>query len=190
MLYQILAYMPRKTPIQLDADSLWNYALRTLSGRSYSVGELREKLRTRAARPEDVPATLSRLKEHGFINDERLAENFAVSRLENQGIGKARVLRDLRKRRVAPAIAERAAAEAYRDSDETALIEAYLRRKYRTVPLETAFAEPKALASAYRRLRTAGFSTGNSIRVLKRFASQAEMLDAIEDEECDEPRTE
>jgi hypothetical protein len=26
--------------------------------------------------------------------------------------------------------------------------------------------------------------------VLKRFASQAEMLDAIEDEECDEPRTE
>ncbi|HWR51983.1 MAG TPA: regulatory protein RecX [Bryobacteraceae bacterium] len=184
--------MPRKTPTPLDANALWEYALRTLSVRAYSVAELREKLRVRAARPEDVPEALSRLKERGYMNDERLAENFAVSRLENQGIGKARVIRDLRKRRVAPAVAERAATEAYRDSDEVTLIEAYLRRKYRTVPLETAFAEPKALASAYRRLRTAGFSTANSIRVLKRFAKAAEMLDAIEDDDSstNEPRTE
>lgn len=191
MLYQILAYMPRKTPTPLDANSLWEYALRALSGRAYSVAELREKLGARAARPEDVTEALKRLKEHGFINDERLAESFATSRLENQGFGKARVVRDLRKRRVAPAVAERVAAEVYREADESALIEAYLRRKYRTVPLQTAFADPKALASAYRRLRTAGFTSANSIRVLKRFAREAEMLDAIEENDSsDESRTE
>jgi regulatory protein len=147
------------------------------------VSELREKLRKRAAPGIDVARVIARLKEYGYVNDERLAESFASSRLENQGIGKARVIRELRKRGVAPAVAERAAAEAYRGSDELELIEAYLRRKYRSGPLETAFADPRALASAYRRLRTAGFSAGNSIHVLKRFAQLAEMLETLEDEE-------
>jgi len=41
--------------------------------------------------------------------------------------------------------------------------------------------DQKELASAFRKLRGAGFSTGNSIRVLKKFAAEAEQLEGIEE---------
>lgn len=172
--------MAERKPRQLDAQDLWEFALRALSARAHSSGELREKLRRRAERAEDVAPILSRLKQSGYLNDQRYAESYSQARLENQGFGKTRVLRDLRKRRVAPAVAEKAVSEAYRGADEVRLIEEFLRRKYRSVPLETWLAEPKNLAAAYRRLRTAGFSSGNTLRVLKRFAREPELLDSLE----------
>jgi regulatory protein len=172
--------MAQRTPQRLEREALLEYALRSLSARAQSMGELRQKLERRAAQAGDIPQVLARLKEYGYLDDRRYAEAIAVSRLENQGLGKGRVLNDLRKRRVAPALAEKAVADAYRETDETELIEAYLRRKYRNVVFESFLAEPKNLAAAYRRLRTAGFTSANSVRVLKRFASEPEMLDGLE----------
>jgi hypothetical protein len=68
-------------------------------------------------------------------------------------------------------------------TDEAKLIEEFLRRKYRGKELGTFFREEKNLAGAFRRLRYAGFSAGQSIKVLKRFASQPEVLDALESED-------
>jgi regulatory protein len=175
--------MGERTPRRLAAGALWGYALRVLGGRACSIGELREKLLRRAERAEDVPGLLARLKEYGYLDDQRFAESFSAARLENQGLGKARVLSDLRRRRVAPAVAEKAVREAYLGADETRLIEDYLRRKYRNTELAAWLAEPKHLAAAYRRLRVAGFTAANSIRVLKRFAAEPELLDSLEDAE-------
>ncbi len=171
-----------RKPRTLDADALFQYALRALSARAHAAGELREKLRRRAEREEDVAPVLTRLKEHGYLDDRRFAETYSASRLENEGFGRARVLSDLRKRRVAPAVASQAVARVYKDADEPALIEAFLRRKFRAAPLAQYLAEPKHLAAAYRRLRAAGFSSGNAIAVLKRFAREAETLDSLADE--------
>ena len=175
--------MNERTPRRLAAEALWGYALRVLGGRAYSIGELREKLLRRAERAEDVPGLLARLKEYGYLNDQHFAASFSAARLENQGLGKARVLSDLRKRRVAPSVAEKAVREAYRDADETTLIEDYLRRKFRNKELTAWLSEPKHLAAAYRRLRMAGFTAANSIRVLKHFAAEPELLDSLEDAE-------
>jgi regulatory protein len=175
--------MAQRTPRRLDSEALFEYALRSLSARAQSAGELRQKLERRAEHAPDVAQTLSRLKQSGFLDDKRYAEAIAVSRLENQGIGKARVLNDLRKRRIAPALAEKAVTDAYGETDEVGLIEAYLRRKYRNISFDAFLAEPKNLASAYRRLRTAGFSSANSVRVLKRFAREPELLDGLEEGE-------
>jgi regulatory protein len=166
----------RKPPL-LDLDGLMTYAARVLSARSQTVSELRQKLRRRAARAEDVPRALERLKQLGYLNDQRFAESFASWRRENQGLGKTRVVRDLLARRVAPAVAKRAAEAAYSGADEIAMIEQFLARKYRGKDLGALLSEEKHLASAYRKLRTAGFSAGNSIRVLKRYAAEAERLD-------------
>lgn len=173
--------MARKPP-ELEAPELLDYALRALAARAYSVAELRDRLNRRAANPEDVGAVLDRLRQYGYINDRKLAEAFASARLANQGFGKARVVRDLRKRRVAREVAERAAAEAYRGADEIALIEAFLRRKYRSRPLELLLADARNLASVYRRLRSAGFTASNSIAVLRRFTREAEALEGIEED--------
>jgi regulatory protein len=134
-----------------------------------------------------VDAVLAKLKDLGYLNDRRFAENYAAARLENQGLGKMRVLRDLRQRRVAPQLAEQVTEQTFEKTDETALIEKFLERKYRGKQLRTFLKEEKNLAGAFRRLRYAGFSAGASIRVLKRYASQAEELESLELDEPEEP---
>ena len=169
----------------LDEEALTNYALRLLGGRGYSTGELREKLRRRAERAESVDAVLAKLKDAKYLDDQRFAENYAATRLENEGFGKMRVLRDLRQHRIAPKLAEQVTERTFQSTDETELIENFLKRKFRGKDLGPFLADEKNLAAAFRRLRYAGFSPGASIRVLKRYAKQAEELEAMETDEPD-----
>ena len=164
----------------LDEDGLMQYAARALSARAQSISELRTRLGRRAARREDVDRVLARLKEAGLLDDRGFAGAFAQSRLENQGFGKMRVLRDLGARRVAPAVAQQAVEAAFHETDEAALIERFLERKYRGKDLGALLQEEKHLASAFRKLRGAGFSAGNAIRALKRYAAEAERLEEME----------
>ena len=153
------------------------YSARTLASRAQTVSEMREKLKRRAARPEDVDEVLGRLRQAGYLDEKRFADSSANWRRDNEGLGKTRVVHDLMARRVAPAVAKQAADAAYRDVDEVAMIESYLARKYRGKDLGKLLSEEKYLAAAYRRLRTAGFSAGNAIRVLKRYAAEADRLE-------------
>jgi regulatory protein len=173
--------MRGRTVKPLDADALMAYAARTLAGRAQTSSELREKLKRRAAQREDVEVVIGRLKDAGYLNDQRFAESFAAWRRDNDGLGKTRVLRDLMARRVAPALAAKTADAAFKGADEIAMIEKFLERKYRGRNLGELLAEEKHLASAYRKLRGAGFSVGNSIRVLKRFAAEADRLEEMEE---------
>jgi len=167
-----------------------NAALRALGGRALSTGDLRDRLRPKAERAADVDAVIGKLKEAGYLDDRRFAENFAAARLENEGHGRMRVLRDLRSHRVAGKIAEQVTEQTYQGTNEAELIEDFLRRKYRGKQLSTFLAEEKNLAAAFRRLRYAGFSAGQSIRVLKRFAREPEALDALESTEVEEQENE
>ena len=144
--------MEDRKPRTLGADALWGYALKALAARAHSAGELREKLRRRAERAVDVDEILDRLKQDGYLDDRRFAESFASARLANDRFGRARVLQDLRQRRVAPALAERTVRQVYENVDEQALIESWIRRKYRREPREGLFQDEKDMASAYRRL--------------------------------------
>jgi regulatory protein len=96
-----------------------------------TISELREKLKRRAVEPADVDDVLARLKESGYLNDHRFAESYASWRRDDGGFGKTRVMRDLMARRVAPAVAKQAAETAYKGTDEVAMIEKFLARKYR-----------------------------------------------------------
>jgi regulatory protein len=172
--------MDERKPRLLNAEALWSFALKALSGRAHSTGELREKLRRRAERVSDIEEIIVRLKEHGYLDDRRFAESFATARLSNEGFGRGRVIHDLRHRRVAPALAEKTVGKVYEEVDEQALIEEWIRRKYRTTPREELFQEEKDLAAAYRRLMRAGFRSGEIIRTLKRFAKDPSLLDNFE----------
>ena len=173
---------PRKR--LLEGDGLWSYALKLLGGRAHSTGELKEKLRRRAARVSEIDEVLARLKDHGYLNDQRYAEGFASARLANDKLGRTRVVQDLRQRRVAPALADRVVRQVYQDINEEALIEDWIRRKYRLVPRAGLFQQDKDLAAAYRRLLHAGFRTGDIVRVLKRFAKNPDLLDSFEPPEA------
>ena len=170
-----------RAPKLLDEGALWAYALKALGARALSVSELRQRLQRRAQPSVEIGSVLAKLREYGYLDDQQFAGTYASARLNNQGLGKMRVLRDLRQRRVAPGIAQQAVEQTFAEVDEVALIEQYLQRKFRTVKLSEHLVEPKNLAAAYRRLRYAGFSPGNCIRVLKRFAAQADELESFEE---------
>ncbi|MGH9657477.1 MAG: regulatory protein RecX [Bryobacteraceae bacterium] len=163
---------------KLDAAGLFEAAVRALAGRAQASGELKRKLAAKAERAADVDAVMSRLKDYGYLDDRRFAEIYAGARLENQGLGRSRVMRDLRGRRIAPQVAERAVAKAYAGVDETALIESFVKRKILRggKTLET----PNAMASAYRKLLRAGFGAGASLGVLKRMAKAPELVEEFE----------
>ncbi len=165
---------------------MFEYAVRSLASRGQSLGQVRDKLRRRAAHAADIEAVLARLKDLGYLDDQRFAESFASGRLQNEGMGKLRVLRELRQRRVAPALAEKVVGETYLESDETALIGAWLERKYRGKDLSQWLKEPKNLASAFRRMRLAGFSPSKSIQELKRHATLAGDIEALAEEDSGE----
>jgi regulatory protein len=178
--------MNARAPKRLDSGKLLDYALRVLSGRAHSLGELRQKLQRRAENAADIDQVMLKLKESGYLNDRRFAEGFANSRLANDGMGRMRVLRDLRQKRVAPKLAEQVVEQTFRETDETQLVEAWLQRKYRGKPLPALLSDPKKLATVFRRLRYAGFSASVAINVLKRYAKEAEELEAIDSTEPDE----
>lgn len=161
-------------PKKLDAEGLWEYALKLLGQRPYAIADLRKKLTGRAEAAGDVPAVMTKLKEYGLVNDQKFSETFASSRLQNQGFGRFRVMRDLYVKRVAPKVAEEAVSKVFAGTEEKDLIEQFLARKYRGKDLKEFLREDKNLASVYRRLRTAGFTSAGSFSVLKRYARDVE----------------
>ena len=175
-----------RAPRLLDLGGLWELSLKLLGGRAASMGELRAKLRLRAAAAEDVETTISRLKDCGYLDDRRFAESFTAARLQNQGLGQRRVIQELRRHRVAPALAETTVRKTYETVNEVSLIESYIRRKFHRSSDGAIFGNERDLASAYRRLLRAGFGGGNIIRVLKRFAANPDLVDQFEEEPSDE----
>jgi regulatory protein len=170
----------KRPKVKLDEAALFDYALKVLGGRACSSGEMREKLRARADRLSDADAVIARLKEYGYLNDKTFAEHYATRRLENEGFGRARVLSDLRLKRVASTVAEGAVKSAFAETDEIQLVEQFLARKYRRTPLAEVLADPKGMAGAYRKLRTAGFSHVSAMGVLKRHSKHTEALESLD----------
>jgi len=169
--------MPRAT--KLDSGHLWKYALRLLGQRSYSTGELRLKLMARAESIGAAEEVVTKLKEYGLVNDQEFAMTYAVSRRENDQLGRLRVLRDLRARRVPQQVAERAVSRAFSETDEQELAAAHLTRKLRGKDLAEWLSDERHLANAFGRLQRAGFSASASIAVLKRFAARAVELENV-----------
>lgn len=173
----------RKGPRKLATEELFEYAVKCLGTRGYSTGDLRSKLTLRAARPSDVGATIDRLKDIGYLNDDRFAENFAQARVENDGFGRMRLLSDLRARRVSGEIAERAVEQALGGRSEAELIDSWIERRMPSVATGAPIEDDRKLASAYRRLRRAGFTSSAILAALKRFSSRPEMLEEPPEEE-------
>jgi regulatory protein len=167
---------------KLSSAGLWEYALRSLDRRAFSTAELRKKLALRAEAPAVLNEVIAKLQEYGMLNDRRFAEIYASSRLEGQGLGASRVLRDLRAKRVSPAEAEQAVGTVYARTDEFALACSFLKRKLRGKNLTEYLGEEKHLVSAFRRLRMAGFSSNVSLKALKLYSRSAEEIPELEND--------
>lgn len=177
-MYRLHNVMPPRRPrARLAGDELFDYAVRALAARACTSDELRFKLRQKALRIADIDPVIARLKEIGYLDDKRFADMYTTIRVENDGFGRARVLSDLRSRRVAPKLAEQAVARAFAGKNESEMIAAWIERRMPSIAAGGHTGDEKKLASAWRKLRRAGFSSGAILTELKRFAAHPELLD-------------
>ena len=147
-----------------DEKGLYEIAVRALASRARSTGELRQLLGRRKAAPADIETVISRLRDHGYLDDARFARAFVAARIENDKQGALRVRRDLAARRVHPEVIQKAVGSGYDEVDERELLRNYLRQKVRlTKPPE----KPSAVTSLYRRLLRAGFSSATIVKELQ-----------------------
>lgn len=175
---------PPRKPRKLSPDQLFEYAVNCLSARAYSSGDLRSKLRLRAALATDVDPVIARLLELGYLNDQRFAESYATLRRENDSFGRMRVLTDLRKHRIGSTLAGSAVEKAFEGLNEADLIDAFIERRMPAAAMPEGLSDERRLAAAYRKLRRAGFSSGLVLAALRKRAAKPEMVDDFPEEEA------
>jgi regulatory protein len=159
----------------LGEEELHAYALKSLAVRALSLGEMRTKLERRALRKSDVEMVLRRLADVGFLNDARFAESYASWRMD-QRLGRRRVERDLRARRVAPELVQRAVENAFAGADESEMLREHIAKHTRRTGLP---ADRRGMANLYRHLVVAGFSPSLIFPELRRM--RKEDADALEE---------
>jgi regulatory protein len=107
-------------------------AIKLISAKSRSVAELRERLlQGRMANRADVEAVIERLKEYGYLDDERFAFSYASLRVKQRPIGKRRMERDLKFKKVDSAVAEQALELVYAETSEEELIDRAIEKRTR-----------------------------------------------------------
>src|SRR5665213_4237756 len=123
----------KKPKPPLEVAGLLEFAVRSLSSKMKSVRDLRRKMSTRAEAGEAgeaaMDAVILKLKELGYLSDERFAADYTRLRKENEKYGKRRVQQDLMQKGVPKDLIATTLTDAYENVDEAALTRAYIARK-------------------------------------------------------------
>ncbi len=165
--------------------SAWEKAVDLLARRERSVAELRRGLLQRGYPADEVEAALGRLQERGALDDRRLAERFARSRIERAGLGRHRVRQALRQRGVGRGDREDGLARALDQVSEAEALE----RAARLYWTRRAKVEPRErLRGLWAFLLRRGFPAELvSARLGALWPRLREALDGLEPGEADEP---
>src|SRR5258707_13162500 len=137
--------------------------------RTHSVSEMKKALIRRTADEDLIQKVIARLKQSGLIDDARYAKQFARQRTEIRHQGKYRVARELRARGASDHHIEIAVAEAAANTDERAQARQRIDRKLKFLRGEI---DDRKIASLYRSLLRAGFSSDTIRRELKRATTE------------------
>lgn len=107
-------------------------AVKLLAAKPRSVAELRERLlRGKGANEEVVNTVISRLEEYGYLNDERFAFSYASYKVKQKPVGRRRLERDLKFKKVESAVANEALEMVYAETSEEQLIDQAIAKRLR-----------------------------------------------------------
>ena len=110
-------------PAQGDGDRAVELAYRALGRRERTVAELRRYLEGKRVEPELIDGAIARLREEGWLDDDRYARRFVEDKRTLERWGGERIARDLRKRGVEPELIEAALAGHGREDELRAAVE-------------------------------------------------------------------
>jgi regulatory protein len=127
---------PNERQIRLSTDEerkrTFDRAVKLLAAKPRSVAELRDRLiRGRGANKETVDEVISRLSEYGYLDDERFAFSYASLKVKQRPIGKRRLARDLKMKKVAGSVADEALELVYAETSEEDLIDRAIEKRLR-----------------------------------------------------------
>ena len=107
-------------------------AIKLLAAKPRSVADLRERLLERRwARKEVVDEAIDRLKEYGYLDDERFAFGYASLRVREKPIGRNRLARDLQFKKIDLPVAEEALDLVFSETSEQELIDRAVEKRLR-----------------------------------------------------------
>ena len=111
---------------------LFERAAKLLAAKSRSVAELRERLlEGRHATESLVAEVIDRLREYGYLDDERFAVTFASSKVRQKPTGRRRLERDLQLKKVDRAVVDQALDAVYAETSEEELIDRAIEKRLR-----------------------------------------------------------
>ena len=160
---------------------LYDYAIGALGRKMRSVAELKRLLRNRCTDPAIIEQVVTRLKDQKYLNDSNYAAAYSSFRRDNEKFGRRRVITDLKAKGVHGDVIEKAIEDAYSGVKEEDLARAYLKRKRLQKP-----ANNKDAARIFRALVRAGFGPGVSVRILKNWDVDEEVLAALQEESSED----
>lgn len=121
-------------------------AVKLLAAKPRSVAELRERLMQGKGADEQVVETvISRLREYGYLNDERFAFGYASYKVKQRPLGRRRLERDLKMKKVESGVANEALELVYAETSEEQLIEKAIAKRLRIRGRPRNRAEAKSL---------------------------------------------
>jgi regulatory protein len=177
-----------KTKPPLTETELLDYAVKSLASKMKSERDLRRRLTDRVSPDETgraaIEKVIAKLKELGYLSDQRFAADFARLRQENEKLGKRRVQQGLMQKGIAGSLVNEAVTKQYEEVDEVTLARQYIERKRLKQPAGDREQRQKETAKIMRRLVAAGFSSRAIWTVLRDWAgSDIEEVDVEGTEE-------
>ena len=122
----------RPTTPEASRKRTFDRAIKLISAKSRSIAELRERLlESRTASKADVEAVIARLKEYGYLDDEKFAFSYASLKVKQRPIGRRRLERDLKFKKVEGAVADEALELVYAETSEEELIDRAIEKRIR-----------------------------------------------------------
>ena len=107
-------------------------AAKLLAAKSRSVAELRERLlQGRHANQAIVEEVIVRLREYGYLDDERFAVTFASSKVRQKPTGRRRLERDLSLKKIDKTVAAQALDAVFVEVSEEDLIDRAVEKRIR-----------------------------------------------------------
>ena len=107
-------------------------AAKLLAAKPRSIAELRERLLERQGVTENlVEEVIARLKEYGYLDDERYALSYASLKVKQRPIGRRRLQQDLKMKQVPGAVADEALDSVYAETPEEELIDQAIEKRVR-----------------------------------------------------------
>lgn len=142
----------------LPFDRAYQYAVRLLTGRDYSVAKIRQKLAAREVSEECLETVILRLQREGWLDDTRYAGRFAESALSSGRYYGARLRAEMRRRGFTPEVITEALAPLLAESDEISEVRSAAERRYPGFFYSAASDRDKRRVVGFLQRRGFGFS--------------------------------